>query len=80
MKVEVYCYNHDQKDHRLCETWTLDEKGHAICTNDFEQKSMEMHGFSFEGRRYYPKDGKDFLRHLPWDYAFSTFVRATLVE
>lgn len=80
MRVEVYCYNLDQRKNNLCETWTLDQNGHAICDNDFEQKSMEVDGFSFEGRRYYPKDGKDFLRHLPWEFAGSSMVHAVIVE
>lgn len=80
MKVEVYSYNINQKKNRLCETWTLDKKGYAICDNSVEQKSKEIHGSAHGGRIYYPKDGKDFLLSLPWEYANSSTVHAVLVE
>jgi hypothetical protein len=80
MKVEIYCYSFDDKKHELTKTWTLDQNGHAICDNAFEQESMEMHGVPYKGRLYYPKDGKDFLRYLPWEYAGSSMVHAVIVK
>jgi hypothetical protein len=81
MKVEIYSYNINEKKNRLCETWTLDQNGQAICDNYSEQKSKEIHGsINDDGRIYYPKDGEDFLRSLPWEYANSSMVHAVIVE
>jgi hypothetical protein len=80
MKVEIYSYSIDDKKYELDETWTLDHNGHAICDNAFEQESMGIHGITHEGRFYYPKDGEEFLRYLPWEYAGSSLTHAVIVK
>jgi hypothetical protein len=80
MKVEIYFYNVDRRKKELSRTWTLDKNGYAICDKAFDQESKEIHGAVNDGRIYYPKDGEDFLRSLPWEYANSSMVHAVIVE
>ena len=79
MKIEIRSYSKDPNG-KLCETWTLNQNGQAICDDASEQEANEIHGISSRGHRYYPKDGEAFLRNLPSEYANSSFIRAVIVE
>ncbi|WP_395740639.1 hypothetical protein [Prosthecobacter sp.] len=79
MKVEIRSYHHDPNG-TLLRTWTLDRNGRAVCDNASVQEEAELDGIVGQGRMYYPKDGEAFLRHLPCEYANSSFVRAMIVE
>ena len=81
MKVEIRSYYRDHVNGDLCYTWTLGANGRAVCSNASVQEEVEHDGiFGRHGRLYYPKDGEDFLRNLPYDYAGSSFIRGVIIE
>ncbi|WP_395740631.1 hypothetical protein [Prosthecobacter sp.] len=80
MKVEIRNY-HNAPEGRIDCTWTLAPNGHAVCDDADQQEMLEYGGIcGSHGRLYYPKDGEDFLRNYPLEFANSSFIRAIIVE
>ncbi|WP_395740628.1 hypothetical protein [Prosthecobacter sp.] len=58
----------------------MDRNGHAVCDDPTTQEMVEYSGICANGSLYFPKDGEEFLRNYPLEYAGSSFVRAVIVE